>query len=62
MDIGEICAEKIRAASDRARYRDFYDLFLILEKYPLDLNQIIGYVKQKEIRKPLLKPELKITG
>lgn len=29
MDIKEICAEKIRATSDRARYRDFYDLFLI---------------------------------
>ena len=27
MDIREIGAEKIRAMSDRARYRDFYDLF-----------------------------------
>lgn len=26
MDVKEICAEKIRATSDRARYRDFYDL------------------------------------
>src|SRR5260221_13385561 len=25
MDIREICAEKMRAASTRARYRDFYD-------------------------------------
>ena len=32
MDVKEIAAEKIRAMSDRARYRDFYDLFLILEK------------------------------
>lgn len=59
MDIREICAEKIRAASDRARYRDFYDLFLILEKYSLDLNQIIDYVRQKEIRKPITKTGIK---
>ena len=25
--------------SDRARYRDFYDLFLLLEKYPLNLTR-----------------------
>lgn len=55
MDIKEICAEKIRAASDRARYRDFYDLFLILEKYRLNLDEIVNYVKQKEIRKPISK-------
>lgn len=55
MDIKEICAEKIRATSDRARYRDFYDLFLILEKYQLDLDEIVNYVKQKEIRKPISK-------
>lgn len=59
MDIKEICAEKIRATSDRARYRDFYDLFLILEKYQLDLNEIVGYIKQKEIRKPLTKVSVK---
>lgn len=55
MDIKEIAAEKIRAMSDRARYRDFYDLFLALEKYSLDLTEIIGYIKQKEIRKPITK-------
>ncbi len=59
MDIKEICAEKIRAASDRARYRDFYDLFLILERYQLNLEEIIGYIKQKEIRKPLTKANIK---
>jgi len=59
MDIKEICAEKIRAANDRARYRDFYDLFLILEKYQLDLDEIVGYIKQKEIRKPLTKNNIK---
>lgn len=58
MDIKEIAAEKIRAMSDRARYRDFYDLFLLLEKYPLDLAEIVGYVKQKEIRKPITKANI----
>ena len=59
MDIREIAAEKIRAMSDRARYRDFYDLFLLLEKYPLDLMEIIGYIRQKEIRKPITKANIK---
>src|SRR3989339_360648 len=53
MDVREICAEKLRAMSDRARYRDFYDLFLLLEKYPLDLEEIISFIKQKEIRQPI---------
>lgn len=59
MDVKEIAAEKIRATSDRTRYRDFYDLFLILEKYQLDLEEIVGYIKQKEIRKPLVKASIK---
>ena len=32
MDIKEICAEKVRAMSDRARFRDFFDYFMILDK------------------------------
>lgn len=59
MDNKEICAEKIRAMSDRARYRDFYDIFLLLEKYKSNLQEIIGYVKQKEIRKPITKTSIK---
>lgn len=59
MDNKEICAEKIRAMSDRARYRDFYDIFLLLEKYKPNLQEIIGYVKQKEIRKPITKTSIK---
>ncbi|MBI4994622.1 nucleotidyl transferase AbiEii/AbiGii toxin family protein [Candidatus Peregrinibacteria bacterium] len=59
MDIKEIAAEKIRAMSDRARYRDFYDLFLMLEKYPLNLTEIIGYMQQKETRKPITKENIK---
>jgi predicted nucleotidyltransferase component of viral defense system len=59
MEMREICAEKIRAMSDRARYRDFYDLFFLLEKYTPDLSEIISYVKQKEIRKPITKESIK---
>ncbi|MBU1085418.1 nucleotidyl transferase AbiEii/AbiGii toxin family protein [Patescibacteria group bacterium] len=58
MDIKEICAEKIRAMSDRARYRDFYDFYLLLEKYQLDLKEIISYVKQKEIRRSITKASI----
>ena len=58
MDIKEICAEKIRAMSDRARYRDFYDIYLILEKYKLDLDEIISYVRQKKIRQPITKTSI----
>lgn len=53
MDVKEICAEKIRATSDRARYRDFYDLVLLSESFKFDIEEIIGLVKQKEIRKPI---------
>ena len=58
MDIKEICAEKIRAMSDRARYRDFYDIYLLLEKYKLDLDEIVLYVRQKEIRRPITKTSI----
>jgi predicted nucleotidyltransferase component of viral defense system len=53
MDIREICAEKIRASSERVRYRDFYDLFQIMKNYDLDLKEIVELIKQKEVRKPL---------
>lgn len=33
MDIREMCAEKIRAANERARYRDFYDLYMLEAAY-----------------------------
>ena len=58
MDIKEICAEKIRAMSDRARYRDFYDLFLVLRDFKLDIKAIIGLIKQKEIRRPITKASI----
>src|SRR3989339_2140804 len=58
MDIKEICAEKIRAMSGRARYRDFYDTYLLLEKYRLDLDEVVSYVRQKEIRQPITKANI----
>ncbi|MDO8572049.1 MAG: nucleotidyl transferase AbiEii/AbiGii toxin family protein [bacterium] len=59
MDIREICAEKIRAMSDRARYRDYYDMYLILDAHKIDLKEVIGLVKQKEIRLPITKTNIK---
>lgn len=53
MDIREITAEKIRAMSDRARYRDYYDFVMIMKKIPIDINEVLGLVKQKEIRKTI---------
>ena len=53
MDIREVCAEKVRATCQRARYRDFYDLYLILETFALDFEEVIALLKQKEIRKPI---------
>src|SRR3989339_1902517 len=48
MDIREIAAEKIRATSDRARYRDFYDLFQIFKNFNPNLKEIVELIKQKE--------------
>lgn len=53
MDIREISAEKIRAMSDRARYRDFYDQYMILKNYDIKLGEIINIVIRKEIREPI---------
>jgi predicted nucleotidyltransferase component of viral defense system len=58
MDEREICAEKIRSMSDRARYRDFYDLFLLTETYQIDLLEVVSYIRQKEIRKPITKASI----
>jgi len=53
MDIREISAEKIRAMSGRARYRDFYDQYMILKNYDIKLDEIINLMVQKEIREPI---------
>jgi predicted nucleotidyltransferase component of viral defense system len=51
MDLQEITAEKIRATATRVRYRDFYDLCLIVEQTDVDLGQAVELLKQKEIRR-----------
>ena len=51
MDVKEICAEKIRAANDRIRYRDFYDLCLLFKYFKFDLGEIIELMNKKEVRK-----------
>ncbi|KUK66550.1 MAG: hypothetical protein XD85_0149 [Parcubacteria bacterium 34_609] len=51
MDIREIVAEKIRAMSDRARYRDYYNFVMIIKKLKIEIEEIIELVKQKEVRK-----------
>ena len=53
MQLQEIVAEKIRASATRARYRDFYDLFLLLEQPGVDLKQAVNLLEQKEIRAPV---------
>jgi len=58
MDEREICAEKIRAMSDRARYRDFYDLAILTETYPIDFQEIVSFIGQKEIRQPITKQNI----
>jgi len=58
MDEREICAEKIRAMSDRARYRDFYDLFLLNETHLINLQEVVSYIGKKEIREPITKANI----
>jgi predicted transcriptional regulator of viral defense system/predicted nucleotidyltransferase component of viral defense system len=53
MDIREIYAEKLRAMSERARYRDFYDFYLIAQEYHPSLDETIHLLKQKEVRRPI---------
>jgi len=58
MDEREACAEKIRASSDRARYRDFYDLAMLFRNYQFDLQEITKLIGQKEIRQPISKKSI----
>lgn len=55
MDIKEICAEKLRAVNERARYRDFYDLAISVKEHAVEPGDIVSILKQKELRKPLSK-------
>ena len=53
MDPREICAEKLRAVSQRARYRDFYDLYFLIYDLDLDFREVVEILKKKEIRSPI---------
>jgi predicted nucleotidyltransferase component of viral defense system len=53
MDLREILAEKIRAASGRARYRDFYDIAMIMDSYKMDIGEVLSLVRRKEIRETI---------
>ncbi|MFZ3062304.1 MAG: nucleotidyl transferase AbiEii/AbiGii toxin family protein [Actinomycetota bacterium] len=53
MDLSEICAEKLRAINERARYRDFYDLAMAFKKKPVKSSEIVDILKKKELRKEL---------
>jgi predicted nucleotidyltransferase component of viral defense system len=58
MDMREICAEKIRAMNERFRYRDFYDFGMMMRELELDLNEVVGLLEHKELRKPLLRENI----
>jgi len=55
MNIVEICAEKLRAINERARYRDFYDLTFVVRNHDIKPGDIISVLLNKELRKPLSK-------
>ena len=54
----EICAEKVRAVNERARYRDFYDLAMVMKTKGFDSNEILEILEKKELRKPLSKDSI----
>lgn len=55
MDILEITAEKIRAMSDRVRYRDFYDFAALVKTLKINIKEVLDLVHKKEIRKTISK-------
>ena len=54
MDEREICAEKIRAASQRVRYRDFYDLYFLLTELKVKPKDATDLLSIKEARVPII--------
>ena len=58
MDKREICAEKLRAASQRARYRDFYDLYFLLHELKINQTEMLNLLRKKEIRTPITKANM----
>lgn len=59
MQLDEIVAEKVRATSSRARYRDFYDLYLLLQEESTDLERSLALVRQKEVRAVIAPAEIR---
>jgi predicted nucleotidyltransferase component of viral defense system len=59
MQMDEIVAEKVRAASSRVRYRDFYDLYLLLQEESTDLERSLALVRQKEVRATIAPEEIR---
>lgn len=55
MSVKEICAEKVRAINERARYRDFYDLAMVMNTNSFAPREILDIMKKKELRKLLSK-------
>jgi predicted nucleotidyltransferase component of viral defense system len=53
MNPREICAEKIRATAQRARYRDFYDLYFLVNNLKIDPKSSLKLLREKEIRTPV---------
>ena len=49
-----MCAEKLRAVSQRARYRDFYDLYFLIERLKIDYKKALDVLTKKEIRSPVI--------
>jgi predicted nucleotidyltransferase component of viral defense system len=58
MDMVEICAEKMRAMNERARYRDFYDLAMAFKKSKVDPHRMMEILERKELRRELRKENL----
>lgn len=53
MDQLEICAEKVRACNERFRYRDFYDLYMLINTLNISTKKVFDLLKHKEVRKPI---------
>lgn len=39
--------------SDRARYRDFYDMYLLVRELDIDFDEVVALLRRKEIRQPV---------
>ena len=61
MDPLEVCSEKIRATAQRARYRDFYDLYLLVNELDIDIEKSIKLLRKKEIRTPVTPENIEVN-